>query len=99
MLTTYGVPQAMRLGRCSNAESSISPDHDRPHVAPANKIEDHPMSDFLAGETLPLVNETTKNAPPSRFVAAFKAMMESLVAAQRGRFSDNEPLLYRFPPL
>ena len=58
------------------------------------------MSDSLALEPMPL-SDTEAKQPNTRtgFAAMFKAALESLVAAERPRFADNEPLLYRFPPI
>jgi hypothetical protein len=58
------------------------------------------MSDVLALEPSPLPDvEAVKQERKTGFGAMFKAVLESLVAAQRSRFNDSEPLLYRFPPL
>lgn len=56
------------------------------------------MSDSLALDVSPL-REDKASKPTTGLAAMFKAAMESLVAAQRPRFENTDPLLYRFPPL
>jgi hypothetical protein len=58
------------------------------------------MSECLALDPSPLPGEAaTKPAPRMNFGAMFKAVLESLVAAQTRRFESAGPLMYRFPPL
>ena len=58
------------------------------------------MSECLALDPSPLPDEVaTKSAPRVGVGATFKALLESLVAAQTRRFEDTGPLMYRFPPL
>jgi hypothetical protein len=58
------------------------------------------MSQSFALDPSPLPREQT--VPPKSHAglgAWFGRVLESLVAAQRRRFEDTDPLLYRFPPL
>jgi len=59
------------------------------------------MSDGLALDpsSLPRNGALTRPAPTHRWVAAFKAVLESLVAAQSGQYNHGEPPMFRFPPL
>jgi hypothetical protein len=57
------------------------------------------MSESLALEPAMPGEPTAKSAPRAGFVATFKAVLESLVAAQSKRFEGTEPLSYRFPPI
>jgi hypothetical protein len=57
------------------------------------------MSESLALEPAMPGETTAKSAPRAGFVATFKAVLESLVAAQSKRFEGTEPLSYRFPPI
>ena len=58
------------------------------------------MSDSLALQASSVPDgQITKPAARRGFGAAFKAVLESLVAAESRRFEDTQPLLYRFPPL
>jgi hypothetical protein len=52
------------------------------------------MSNSLALEASPVADENAKGR-----AGLFRRLMEALVASQRRRFEDCDPLLYRFPPL
>jgi hypothetical protein len=57
------------------------------------------MSESLLLEAVIPAEPTARSAPRAGFVATFKAVLESLVAAQSKRFEGTEPLSYRFPPI
>lgn len=58
------------------------------------------MSNSLTVDPSPRLNAEKANVQPRRgIIAMFKAALEALVNAQRGRFEDSDPLLYRFPPI
>jgi hypothetical protein len=58
------------------------------------------MSSSLAHTPGSLANENaTRPSVGVRLIASFKAIMESLVAAEARRLVQTEPLSYRFPPL
>jgi hypothetical protein len=58
------------------------------------------MSQSFALDPSPLPGEHTVTAKSRAGLGAwFGRVLASLVAAQRQRFEDTDPLLYRFPPL
>ena len=58
------------------------------------------MSNSLTLGPSPHPNAEQANVRPRRGIGAmFMAALEALVKAQRGRFEDGDPLLYRFPPI
>jgi hypothetical protein len=57
------------------------------------------MSNSLTLDPVVPSQASAKPAPSAGFIAKFKAVMESLVAAQAKRFEGTEPLSYRFPPI
>jgi hypothetical protein len=70
------------------------------HLRTTSKVQDLAMSNSLAAESLSHLDEKPAKHTAAAGVARwFKAAMESLVAAQRTRFEDTDPALYRFPPL
>jgi hypothetical protein len=57
------------------------------------------MSDSLALSSTPLPHQAkAKLTLGARFTAALAGFMESLVSAQRKRFEDSDPMLYKYPP-
>jgi hypothetical protein len=58
------------------------------------------MSESLALDPSPLPGErTTKPAAKFGFGAMFKAVLESMVAAQTRQIDATGPLMYRYPPI
>jgi hypothetical protein len=58
------------------------------------------MSQSFALDPSPLSGEHAATAKPRASLGGwFGRLLESLVAAQRQRFEDTDPQMYRFPPL
>jgi|HubBroStandDraft_2_1064218.scaffolds.fasta_scaffold2699757_1 hypothetical protein len=56
------------------------------------------MSDSMVIEPTRRTDESTGKSR-GHIGAWFTSLLESLVSAQRQRFEDSDPLLYRYPPL
>jgi hypothetical protein len=56
------------------------------------------MSESLALDPSPLPGERTTK-PAAKFGAMFKAVLESMVAAQTRQIDATGPLMYRYPPI